>query len=415
MPKTVRLITDFFGKYNPASIEGYEALGGFTSLKRLLKEPSQFIIDEIVESGMLGRGGAAYPTGVKLEQSAAVKGDHKVVICNADEGEPGTFKDREILRQDPFKVIEGIILCAYATQGTEGYIYIREEYSHLHAGLRNAVEACRLKGYLGKNILGSGLNFDIRVFSGAGAYVCGEGGALIESIEGKQGKPRNKPPYTKERGLWQLPTLMINVESLAAVTTILLNGANTFTAYGTDRSKGTKVISVSGKINKPGVYEVPFGITFNEIIYDLAGGIKGGKKAVFLQIGGASGPIVPASKFDVKLCYQKLKENGFDMGSGAIVVADESVSLAGYLETIYEFFQEESCGKCTPCREGNRQIARLLKDIAHGHGGAPELDRAVRYAMHMKEISFCGLGKTAPMPLLTAVNAMRESIFTNKV
>lgn len=410
MAKSVRMLTEFFGKYDPMSIDEYIGLGGFKALESVVKADKEATIDTIKESGLRGRGGAGYPTGVKLEQSAAVLGDEKVVICNADEGEPGTFKDRQFLEFDPFKIIEGMIISAFLMGGTEGYMYVREEYAHLHPISINAVDQARAKGFLGENILGTGMNFDIRVFSGAGAYVCGEGGALIESIEGKQGKPRRKPPYTKQRGLWQLPTLVINVETLAAIPTIISHGATEYANMGCADSKGTKVISLSGKVNNPGAYEVSFGITFNEIINDLGGGMRDGSTPHFLQIGGASGPIIPADKFDLKLCYQELWDNGFDVGSGAIVIADQTTDLAEYLHTVYEFFEDESCGKCTPCREGNRQIVRLLANIIHGDGGQKDLDLAVRFANHMKGTSFCGLGKTAPSPLLAAVKQMNDEI-----
>ncbi len=410
MAKTVSMLTEFFGKYDPMSIEAYMDLGGFKALEEVVKSNKEDTIEIIKASGLRGRGGAGYPTGVKLEQSAAVPGDRKVVICNADEGEPGTFKDRQFLEFDPFKIVEGMVMSAFLMGGTEGYIYIREEYAHLHHLSINAVEKAREKGFLGNNILGSGMSFDIRVFSGAGAYVCGEGGALIESIEGKQGKPRRKPPYTKQCGLWQLPTLVINVETLAALPTIINHGADEYAGMGCADSKGTKVISLSGKVNKPGAYEVAFGITLNEIINDLGGGMRDGSTPNFLQIGGASGPIIPADKFNLKLCYQELWDNGFDVGSGAIVVADQTTDLADYLHTVYEFFEDESCGKCTPCREGNRQIVILLHKVAHGTGSQKDLDLAVRFANHMKGTSFCGLGKTAPAPLLTAVKNMNSDL-----
>lgn len=410
MISTVNMLSEFWGKYNPNSIDEYIKLGGFNALEKILKIDKNKTIDSIKTSGLRGRGGAAYPTGLKLEQSAAVTGERKIVICNADEGEPGTFKDRIFLELDPFKIIEGMIISAFLIGGTEGYIYIREEYSHIHSISINAIKMCREKGYLGKNILGSGLDFDIKFFSGAGAYVCGEGGALIESIEGNQGKPRRKPPYTKQKGLWQLPTLVINVETLAAIPTVINHGPVFYASMGCADSRGTKIISLSGKINNPGAYEVPFGVTINDIINDLGGGMKNGSSLNFIQLGGASGPIIPSDKLDLKLCYVELCEYGFDIGSGAIVVADKSIRLIDYLYTVYEFFKDESCGKCTPCREGNGQILYLLHKICEGRGKQADLDLAIRFAKHMKESSFCGLGKTAPTPLLTAVEYMGDQI-----
>lgn len=412
MSEKISMLSEFWGKYDPLSIEEYIELGGFKALKEVLNKSKTQSIEGIKTSQLRGRGGAGYPTGVKLQQAANVPGSEKVVICNADEGEPGTFKDRKFLELDPFKIIEGMIISAYLINGTKGYMYVREEYTHLHHIAINAIKQCQAKGYLGKNILNSGLNFDIRFFSGAGAYVCGEGGALIESIEGKQGKPRRKPPYTKQKGLWQLPTLVINVETLAALPTIISHGPETYASYGYKDSKGTKIISLSGNINTPGAYEVPFGITFNEIINTHGGGMVNHNMPYFLQLGGASGSIIPFDKFSLRLGYDELNEFGFEVGAGSIVVADIYTRLIDYLYTVYEFFKDESCGKCTPCREGNGQILKLLDNIRKGEGGQEDLDRAIRYAEHMKESSFCGLGKTAPKPLLTAVKYMGDKILT---
>ena len=402
-------LTEFFHQYDPRSLEAYIKLGGFDTLKKVIKADKKITLQTIVDSGLRGRGGAGYPTGLKLQQSAAIPGDEKFIICNADEGEPGTFKDREFLEFDPFKIIESMIICAFLTGATKGYMYIREEYRHLHDLSKNAVSLSLEKGFLGHNILGENFNFHIQVFSGAGAYVCGEGGALIESIEGKQGKPRRKPPQTKECGLWQLPTLVINVETLAAIATILRHKTNDSKTPG---YLGSKMVSLSGKINQPGAYEVDFGMTFKEIINQFGGGMIQGSEPTFLQLGGASGPIIPKEKYDLKLSYDEMKKNGYCFGSGCLVVADQSTSLVEYLQTVYDFFQDESCGKCTSCREGNRQIGILLNKIVRGEDKRRSLDLAVTYAEHMKETAFCGLGKTAPAPLLSAAKDMYDVIIS---
>lgn len=410
MSKTINLLSKNFKKYDPTSLKEYIALGGLDTFKACLNRDKKQVIEAVARSGLKGRGGAAYPTGKKLEQSAAVPGDRKIIICNADEGEPGTFKDRQFLDYDPMIVIEGMMITAYITDICEGYIYVREEYAHLHEKIKGLISQLREEGYLGENILGSGFNFDFSLFSGAGAYVCGEGGALIESIEGKVGYPRSKPPYTKQRGLYQLPTLVINVETLAAITAILDYGADKFAELGTEGSPGTKMISVSGNVNKQAAFEVEFGITFNEIINDLCGGMKNDAEPFFLQVGGASGPIIPAEHFDLPLCYEVLKEHGYDVGSGAIVVVDTNTKLTDYLASVYDFFTHESCGKCSPCREGNKQIAFCMDRFAQNQGTIYELNRLEVYANAMMDTSFCGLGRTSPIPLLSALAYYKETL-----
>ena len=409
MNKTINVLSKNFKKYNPSFLEDYIKIGGLETFKACLKRDKDDIIEDIKKSGIRGRGGAAYPTGKKLEQSAEVQGDRKVIICNADEGEPGTFKDRQFLEFDPMIVIEGMMITAYATNATEGYLYVREEYSHLHDIARDLLKQLKEAGYLGKNILGTDFSLNLSLFSGAGAYVCGEGGALIESIEGKVGYPRSKPPYTKQCGLYQLPTLVINVETLAAITASLDYGIENYAKLGTKKSPGTKIISVSGKVNKPAAFEIEFGITFNEVIDDLCGGMKDGAEPYFLQIGGASGPIIPAKYFNLAICYDELWEYGFDVGSGAIVVVDRSTKLTEYLEAVYHFFNHESCGKCTPCREGNMQIAHCMSRFTANEGTLYELIQIEKYANNMKECSFCGLGKTSPTPFLTGLKHYRTA------
>lgn len=400
--KSLSELTRYFHKYNPDSLTEYVSIGGFNSLKKAIEMDSYDVIDIIKESGLRGRGGAGYPTGKKLTQAKSVKGDRKVLICNADEGEPGTFKDRQFIEFDPFQLIEGIIITSLITDVTEAYIYIRHEYNHLHRRLKRAVAKCREMNYLGKNILGSKRSMDIKVFSGAGAYVCGQGGALIESMEGKVGYPRTKPPYTKQKGLHQLPTLVINVETLVSVSTILDIGVEEYLSHGTKKSPGTKMISISGNIKKPGAYEVPFGITIEDIIKHLGNGVNNNKKGKFVQIGGASGPLIPAYDFDIKLCYDELQNSGYAIGSGAFVVCDEDQKVSNYLKTVYEFFEHESCGKCTPCRETTHIIAKTFRKFCKNEATFDDLLKVKEAALYMKDSALCGLGQTAGAPLLSA-------------
>lgn len=403
MDRTVNIISKNFKKYNVESIDEYIKIGGFTAVKKAFDIGPQGIINELKTSGLKGRGGAGYPTGRKWEQSSKVQGNRKIIICNADEGEPATFKDRYLLEYDPFKVIEGMIIAAITFGAKEGYIYIREEYKYLHEKFRKAIKIAKKNGYLGENILNNNFDFDITVFSGAGAYVCGESTALIESMEGKSGRPRLKLARTSEKGLYQLPTLANNIETLAAAATILEVGGEEYSKYGTENSKGTKLISLCGNVNKPGAYEVPFGITLREIIYDVGGGIKNGNELKFLQLGGASGPLVPASLIDLKYCYKELNDHGIEIGSGAILVADETNKVVDFLKSVQDFFLHESCGKCTPCREGNRQITKIINRFVTGKASIEDLKTIERFANVMKYASFCGLGKTAPTALLSAI------------
>jgi len=403
MDRTVSIISKNFKKYNIDSIDEYIKLGGFDALKTAFDLGPEGIIDELKISGLRGRGGAAYPTGKKWDQAFKVSSNRKFIICNADEGEPATFKDRYLLDYDPYKVIVGMTIAAITFNASEGFIYIREEYKYLHDKFRKAVQLAKEKGFLGENILNTNFSFDITVFSGAGAYVCGESTALIESMEGKSGRPRLKLNRTSEKGLFDMPTLANNVETLAAVASILQVGGKEYAKYGTPSSKGTKLISLCGNINKPGAYEIPFGVTLREIIYNIGGGVRGGKTLKFLQLGGASGAIVPASLLDLKYCYKELKDHGIDIGSGAILVADETNKVVDFLKSVQDFFLHESCGKCTPCREGNRQITKILNRFVSGEASIEDLKTIERFSNVMKYASFCGLGKTAPTAILSAI------------
>ncbi|WBW99223.1 complex I 51 kDa subunit family protein [Oceanirhabdus sp. W0125-5] len=399
-----------FGKYEINDIEGYKKLGGFEALQKSLLNGTEWIINELKTSGLRGRGGAAYPTGKKWDQASKVISSEKIIICNADEGEPATFKDRYLIQYEPYSIIEGMIIAALAISSNKGYIYIREEYKHLHKQTQSVIDICHANGYLGNNILNSGLDFDIELFSGAGAYVCGENSSLIESMEGRSGQPRLKPPYIKQSGLFNLPTLVNNVETFSAATSILRRGAAEFTKYGTSHSKGTKLISLCGNINKPGVYEVPFGITLREIIYSLGGGISDNKNLKFVQLGGSSGALLPAALIDVKYCYSELATYGADVGSGAILVVDDSNSLLDFLISTGEFFWHECCGKCVPCREGTRQLLKLLNNFKDGKGTSIDLETMETFSHVMKNASFCGLGKTAPTSLISSFRYFREEM-----
>ncbi|GAU76823.1 NADH-quinone oxidoreductase subunit F [Fusibacter sp. 3D3] len=397
----MNFITKNFGKYDGKSLDAYLKLGGFQALEQVIGRGPRVTIEAIKASGLQGRGGAEYPTGRKIEQARLETGERKFLICNADEGEPGTFKDRELLKNDIYQLIEGMIIVAYCSNAKEGVIYCRAEYDWMHESICAAVLKCKEAGFLGENILDGRFDFDICLFSGAGSYVCGEGFAMCESMEGKSGKPRSKPPYVKQEGYLNYPTLVVNVETLSAVTAILKNGVDQFVALGTPDCPGTKLVSISGKVNKPGVFEVPFGISFNEMIA-LAGGIRGDKKIGFIQVGGASGGILPPELLSTPFTYSALKSKQVSVGSGAIVVADEEDSVMDYLENVSQFFIHESCGKCVPCREGNRQLGIILSKLKAQTATAEDLKMYQNILEVMSEASLCGSGRTEPVPFKTA-------------
>ena len=403
MGKTVSFISRRFGKYDPWSLAEYEAHGGFQALRRALTMDGYDIAKILSANGIQGRGGAAYDMGRKWSQARDVDAPDKCVVCNADEGEPGTFKDRELLRRDPFQVLEGMIIAGWSVNARNGYLYMREEYSHLRPLLLNAIDQCEKAGYLGNNILGSGLSYRIHLYSGAGAYVCGEGSALSESIEGKAGRPRKKPPYIKQCGVFHLPTCVNNVESLSLVPNVLMDDEGFYKKQGTAECPGTKMISVSGNVNRPGVFEVPFGITIREII-ELAGGVTEGHRLQLVQLGGASGRIASPEQLNTPYTYNDMKKAGLTaIGSGAVLVVDERTSVIGFLRITQEFFNHESCGQCVPCREGNRHITRLLDKIAEGTHTEHDVEIMLKFANIMNSASLCGLGESAQSALLSAV------------
>jgi NADH:ubiquinone oxidoreductase subunit F (NADH-binding)/(2Fe-2S) ferredoxin/NAD-dependent dihydropyrimidine dehydrogenase PreA subunit len=400
------------GLIDPEKIEESIARDGYKAMAKALTEmtPAQ-IIKEVTLSGLRGRGGAGFPTGLKWEMVRGAKslnGGGKYVICNGDEGDPGAFMDRSILEADPHAVIEGMIIGAKAVGGTEGLLYVRNEYPLAVKRLLVALDQARQLGLLGENILGSGFSFDIKVHRGAGAFVCGEETALIGSVEGRLGEPRPRPPYPAQSGLHGQPTLINNVETWANVPVIIARGAKWYSSIGTETSKGTKVFSVVGKINNTGLVEVPMGITLREIIYDIGGGIPGGKQFKAVQTGGPSGGCIPKEMIDLPIDYESLTKAGSMMGSGGMVVMDEDTCMVDVARYFLSFTQEESCGKCTPCREGTKVMLDILTRITEGRGTPQDLSLLEDMAKAVKDTALCGLGKTAPNPVLTTLRYFRD-------
>ncbi|MCI8538664.1 MAG: NADH-quinone oxidoreductase subunit F [Oscillospiraceae bacterium] len=408
MAKTVSFISRNWDKYDPTSLASYESIGGFSALKRVLDGFD--IVARLTEADVQGRGGAAYPMGKKWDQARAVKGEHKVNVCNADEGEPCTFKDRNIISHDPFQMLEGMIICGYTVGAQDGYIYLREEYKHLRPLLLSAIDQCEKAGYLGDNIQGKeGFNYRIHLYSGAGAYVCGEGTALVESIEGKSGRPRMKPPFMKQNGLFYLPTCVNNVESYSIVPGLVMDGEGFYKSQGTPECPGTKMVSVGGNVKHPGVFEVPFGVTIRDLI-DLAGGVLDGHEIRLVQLGGASGKIATPDQLDTLYTYGDMRKADLTpIGSGAVLVIDDRTSVIDFLRMTQEFFCHESCGQCTPCREGNRHIKLILDRVAEGTHTETDMEKLKKYADIMTQASLCGLGTSAQSALLTALKKFPEA------
>lgn len=366
------------------------------------------VIEEIKKSGLRGRGGGGFPTGMKWQFAKASVSDKKYVICNADEGDPGAFMDRSVLEGDPHKILEGMAVCGYAIGADEGYIYVRAEYPLAIKRLRIAIEQAEAMGLLGENIFGSGFSFKLHIKEGAGAFVCGEETALMASIEGKRGMPRPRPPFPAVAGLWGKPTNINNVETFGNVAAIITNGADWYAGFGTEKSKGTKVFALTGKINNTGLAEVPMGITMREIIYDIGGGINGGKKFKAVQIGGPSGGCLPESMLDLSIDYDSLTAAGAMMGSGGLVVMDEDTCMVDVAKFFLNFTQSESCGKCTPCREGTKRMLEVLTRITEGQGREGDIELLEELARNIKETALCGLGQTAPNPVLSTLKYFRH-------
>ncbi|WP_373665329.1 NADP-reducing hydrogenase subunit HndC [Sporomusa silvacetica DSM 10669] len=403
MSKIKKLISNNCGVISPDSVEEYVKSGGFQGIKKAFTMKPEEIIGEVKKAKLLGRGGAAYPAGSKWEQLLEIPEFPKYIVINADEGEPGTFKDKILLGQDPLRVIEGMAIAGYVFNSHAGYIYIRGEYRAIQKVFQSAIDNAVKAGYLGKNIQGTKFEFNIHIMTGAGAYVCGENSALLNSIEGKAGRPRIKPPHLAEVGLFLMPTLVNNVETIATIPTIVLEGGDKYLSYGTNDSGGTKLICLSGNVTNRGVYEIPFGISLRDCIYDpeLGGGIPNGKKLKFYHLGGQSGPIGSEAQLDTVYCYKALKGVGLTVGSGAVVVMDEDVCVIDYLKGVTEFFIHESCGKCTPCREGNKQIYAILCKLSEGEATEEDMVVLKRLISTMTNASFCGLGQAAAVALNT--------------
>ena len=392
------------GKYtDSACIAEYEKLGGYKALKKALTMNPHEVVEEVKKSGLRGRGGAGFPTGLKWSFTAPLEGE-KYILCNADEGEPGTFKDRIIMEGDPHKLIEGIIIAGFAVGAQKAYIYIRGEYYTSIDKVDRALKETRGKGYLGENIAGSGFSFDIQVRTGAGSYVCGEETAMISSLEGKRGNPRIRPPYPGTEGLWKKPSIVNNVETLANVPFIIEKGADQYRLIGTEKSTGTKIFAVSGKVEKPGWYELPMTVTLRELLYEHAGGIKDGKKLKAVLMGGAAaGAFLGEDKLDVRLNFEDLAANNAVLGSGAVLVLDEDVRILDVLTNIMEFFVHESCGFCTPCRVGNKRILEIIRNLKKGKESRKDYEKILDIATLMNKTSFCPLGQSPILPLSTAL------------
>ncbi|MCI6669376.1 MAG: NADH-quinone oxidoreductase subunit NuoF [Christensenellaceae bacterium] len=397
------------GVIDPENINEYIAFDGYKALAKALTEMSRDdVIDVILKSGLRGRGGAGFPTGLKWKFAKAPESDVKYVCCNADEGDPGAFMDRSVLEGDPHSVLEAMAIAGYAIGSQQGYIYVRAEYPIAVKRLRIAIDQAREAGMLGKDIFGTGFNFDIDLRLGSGAFVCGEETALMTSIEGCRGEPRPRPPFPAIKGLFGKPTILNNVETLANVCQIILNGPEWFAAMGTEKSKGTKVFALGGKINNTGLVEIPMGTTLREIIYDIGGGIPNGKKFKAAQTGGPSGGCIPAEHLDIPIDYDNLIAIGSMMGSGGMIVMDEDNCMVNIAKFFLEFTVDESCGKCPPCRIGTRRMLEILDRITHGKGEDGDIEKLEKLAKNIKASALCGLGQTAPNPVLSTLRYFRD-------
>ncbi len=407
--KQMRMVLANCGHINPEIIEEYIAVGGYEALGKVLTTmtPEQ-VVDEMKKSGLRGRGGGGFPTGMKWDFTRKAAGDKKYVVCNADEGDPGAFMDRSVLEGDPHRVIEGMAICGYTIGADEGYLYVRAEYPLAIKRLRIAIKQAEEMGLLGDNIFGSGFSFHLKIKEGAGAFVCGEETALLASIEGKRGMPRPRPPFPAISGLWQKPTNINNVETFANVPQIIAKGADWYASIGTEKSKGTKVFALTGKINHTGLAEVPMGIKLREIIFDIGGGIPNGKKYKAVQIGGPSGGCIPESLLDLPVDYDSLIQAGAMMGSGGLVVMDETTCMVDLAKFFLTFTQSESCGKCTPCREGTKRMLEILTRITEGEGKESDIPLLESLAKNIKASALCGLGQTAPNPVLSTLRYFRD-------
>jgi NADH:ubiquinone oxidoreductase subunit F (NADH-binding)/(2Fe-2S) ferredoxin/Pyruvate/2-oxoacid:ferredoxin oxidoreductase delta subunit len=415
----LKIVLENCGIINPASLDAYIAKGGFKALDKVLRimNPDE-VVKDIIHSGLRGRGGGGFPTGRKWEIANKEKSDTKYLICNADEGDPGAFMDRSVLESDPFKVVEGMIIGAYAIGANHGYIYCRAEYPLAIIRLENAIALCKEYGLLGDNILGSGFNFELKIKKGAGAFVFGEENAIISSIEGKRGMPKPRPPYPSVSGLWGKPTVINNVETFASLYSIITRGSEWYSTIGTESSKGTKVFALSGKVKNTGLVEVPMGVTLHDIVFKIGGGIRGDKKFKAVQIGGPSGGCLPVEVINTPVDYESLKTVGAMMGSGGFVVMDEDTCMVDVAKYFLTFIQNESCGKCVPCREGTKRMLEIIEMIPTSYkSSSDKLDQLQRFKgiIHLQRLadvirdtSLCGLGQSAPNPVLSGLRYFRE-------
>ena len=409
--KQTRVALKNCGIINPEDIEDYIGSDGYTALEKvLLSMQPQDVINEIKASGLRGRGGGGFPTGMKWQfaANASTPDGVKYVCCNADEGDPGAFMDRSVLEGDPHSVIEAMIIAGYAIGASQGYVYVRAEYPIAVKRLQIAIDQARDYGLLGEDILGSGFNFDLDIRLGAGAFVCGEETALMNSIEGKRGEPRPRPPFPANKGLFERPTILNNVETYANITSIINRGSDWFSSMGTEKSKGTKVFALGGKINNTGLLEIPMGTTLREIVFEIGGGIPNGKRFKAAQTGGPSGGCIPAEKLDVPIDYDNLIAIGSMMGSGGLIVMDEDNCMVDVARFFLEFTQDESCGKCPPCRIGTKRMLEILNRICDGKGEEGDIERLEQLALGIKSAALCGLGQTAPNPVLSTIRYFRD-------
>ena len=407
--KQKRIALKNCGIIDPEEIDEYIAFDGYKALEQVLTSMSQDdVINEITESGLRGRGGAGFPTGKKWLFTKQAEGDQKYVVCNADEGDPGAFMDRSILEGDPHSVLEAMEIAGYSVGADKGYIYVRAEYPIAVQRLRVAIDQAREYGLLGKNIFGTDFSFDIEIRLGAGAFVCGEETALLESIEGRRGQPRVKPPYPANSGLWGKPTLINNVETYANITRIILNGAKWYASIGTEKSKGTKVFALGGNVNNIGLVEVPMGTTLREIVFDIGGGIPNGREFKAAQTGGPSGGCIPKDHLDTPIDYESLSNIGSMMGSGGLIVMDDSKCMVNIAKFYLDFTVSESCGKCTPCRIGTKRMLEILDRMCEGKADEDDLYKLEKLALNIKKSAICGLGQTAPNPVLSTLKYFRD-------
>ncbi|MCK4425640.1 MAG: NADH-quinone oxidoreductase subunit NuoF [Deltaproteobacteria bacterium] len=407
--KQKRIVLKNCGLIDPNSIEDYIKVDGFQALAKVLSQMTpEGVIEEIKLSGLRGRGGAGFPTGIKWETAHNVPAEERYIICNGDEGDPGAFMDRGIMEGDPYSVLEGMMIAGYAVGASQGIIYVRAEYPLAVHHLSSAIAQATDLGLLGRNIMGSGFDFEIKIVKGAGAFVCGEETALIASIEGKSGRPRPKPPFPAIQGLWGKPTIINNVETLANVSRIILNGGEWYSKIGTATDTGTKIFSLVGKVRNVGLVEVEMGTTLREIIFDIGGGIQGGKRFKAVQTGGPSGGCIPEELLDLPVGYESLAKAGSIMGSGGMLVMDESTCIVNIARYFLDFAQNESCGQCTPCRLGTKQMFKILRDITRGKGEPGDIEILLELSDAVKQASICGLGMTVPNPVVSTIRYFRK-------